>query len=305
MQCLKKFRTAISLGLLLIGSALLLTWQHPLTTAQAATETNPQFEIPVLVQGFATAPGLPDGDVFLLPNPLQFTLQQPTASTELFAVSAETFGGAAETLGTLANLPARGFSTSQPGETVTALTGADSIWNGNLLLAGTPGAIGDEVRIFAQTGTRNGELLRFTSEAEGFRLTHLHSHLKLFVDNRFALGPDTKQDTLIPFVDEAGPRGQRTGLLTFALAENAKSLLPGCFQLGIEIKRAHSDGTISVVLTDLVVKRQRVTEDENNPGTGLLGRLSGGYPSGLPCAAECPPMAEPALMLTTATLKTP
>lgn len=283
MQYLKKFRYAISACLLVAGVMSVLSWQRPLPGVCAADSL--QLDVPAFVHGFATAPGLPDGDLFLLPKPLQLMVTQEPASTQSFAVSAESFGDAPETLGALPGVPANGFSLATPGETARALVSAESIREGNLLLAATAGATGDTVRVFAQYGDGMGgqDLLRFTAEDEGYRLSDLHPHLKLFVDNRFALGPDTKKGALLPFVDEAGPRGKHTGLLTFALPLDSESPLQGCFQLGIEIKRAQGAGTSSVVVSDIVVNRSKVADDENNPGEGLLGKLTGGYPSGSPC----------------------
>jgi hypothetical protein len=288
MQYLKNFRLAISFCVLVL-SVLWLNGQPGFRPAQAA-EPSIQLDLSAVVHGFAKAPGLPDGDIFLLPKPLSLSLNRPADGTMAFAVNTASFGAEAQTMGALSNVPARGFSAVQPGATVRALTCAESIWDGNLILSATDGTEGDVVRVYVQDGDGTGvqELLRFTREAAGFRLSSIHAQLKLFVDNRFAMGPDTPQGTLIPFVDEAGPRGNRTGLLTFSFPMDFDSPLHGCFQLGIEITRALGAGTTSVVVTDLVVNRNKVPGDENNPGTGLLGQLTGGYPSGLPCAVECP-----------------
>jgi hypothetical protein len=278
MQYLKKFRYAIFACLLAV-----LNWQCILLGARAADAL--QLDVPALVHGFATAPGLPDGDLYLLPKPLRLTLTQEPASTQSFAVSAESFGDVPEAIGLLPGVPANGFSISTPGEAARALLGAESIREVNLMLASTAGAAGDSVRVFAQygDGTSGQDLLHFTVEDEGYRLTDINPHLKLFVDNRFALGPDMKKGKLVPFVDEAGPRGKRSGLLTLAFPLDSNSPLPGCFQLGIEIKRAQEAGTNSVVLSDIVVNRNKVDGDESHAAEGLLGKLAGGYPSGSSC----------------------
>lgn len=288
MQYLKNFRLAISFFLLAAG-VLCLNGQHGFKPAQAA-EASMQLDLAALVHGFAKAPGLPDGDIFLLPKPLSLLLNRPADGTTAFAVNTASFGDEAQTMGALANVPARGFSAVQPGATVRALTCAESIWDGNLILSATDGTEGDVVRVYVQDGDGTGvqELLRFTREADGFRLSSIHPYLKLFVDNRFAMGPNTPPGSLLPFVDDAGQRGKRTGLLTFSFSMDADSTLNGCFQLGFEITRAFGTGTTSVVVTDIVVNRNRIAGDENNPGTGLLGQLTGGYPSGFPCAVECP-----------------
>lgn len=288
MQYLKFFRIAISILLLAFG-LFCLNGQNGLKPAQAA-EASIQLDLSAVVHGFSRAPGLPDGDLFLLPKPLSLNLNRPATGTTAFAVNAANFGVEAQALGALSNVPARGFSITQPGASVRALTCAESIWDGNLVLSATDGTEGDVVRVYVQNGDGTGlqELLRFTRESDGFRLNSIHSHLKLYVDNRFAMGPDTKAGALIPFVDNAGVRGNRTGLLTFSFPMDFDSPLHGCYQLGLEITRALGVGMTSIVVTDIVVNRNRLAGDENNAGTGLLGQLTGGYPSGFPCAAECP-----------------
>jgi hypothetical protein len=291
MQYLKRFRFLVTVLSLVGLFSLTLSWQRVHSQAQATDATDAlEFDASAVVHGFATAPGLPDGDLFLLPRPLRLLINRPPASARLMEVNADSFGDEPVTIGALPNVPARGFSLVGADETVQALTCAESIWDGNLILAATAGAQGDVVRVFLQyaDGTGKQELLLMTAEAEGFRLTGLHSQLKLYVDNRFALGPDTPKGSLLPFVDEAGQYGRRTGLLTFAFPMDHRSPLHGCFQMGIEITRAHSAGMTTVVVPDIVVNRNRVAGDENNSGTGLLGGLNGGYPSGLPCNAECP-----------------
>lgn len=281
MQYLKKLPHFIFICLLLASVLSVSNW--PYSVARASDPL--QLDVPALVHGFATAPGLPEGDLFLLSKPLQLTLAQEPDSLRTFAISAETFGAAAEKVGLLPGVPANGFSLSTPGETARALLNTESLRAGNLMLAATAGTTGDVVRVFARFGGGTGgqELFRLTVEEEGYRLSDLHPHLKLFVDNRFALGPDTKQGALLPFVDEAGPRGKRTGLLTFVFPQDFESPLRHCLQLGLELKRAQGAGTSSIVLSDLVVNRHKVEGDENNSGEGLLGKLPQGYPSGAPC----------------------
>lgn len=288
-QLLKKLRYAVSSCLLLTAGLLFFLGGQPLAQVRAANEAGLQLDLSAVVHGFAKAPGLPEGDLFLLPQPVRLSIHNTAGLPEVFSVNADTFGDAAETMGALANVPALGFSATQAGETVRATTKADNIGQANLILAGTEATIGDTVSVFAQNaaGKPQIELMRFTAQADGYQLTEINGAVKLFVDNRFALGPDTAQGTVIPYVDFAGPRGRRTGLLTFVIAGDTGAPLNGRVNLGFEIKRAQGFGISSIVLTDLVVKRQRVEGDENNPGAGLLGQTGGGYPSGLSCEANC------------------
>lgn len=293
MQLLKNLRYAISTCLLSIAGLLVFLGGHPFAQVRAANEPAHQLDLPTTVHGFAKAPGLPEGDLFLLPEALQLAIHSPNSSPELFTVNADTFGDVPQAMGALANVPAQGFSAAQANETVSALTRADHVSQINFLLAGTEATIGDTVRVFARNTATNAagatelELARFTAQADGFHLTEINGAAKLYLDNRFALGPDTPQGAVLPFVDFAGPRGRRTGLVSLLLADDAAPQLKGQVQLGFEIKRAEGFGIASLVLTDLVVKRARVAGDENNPGTGLLGQTSGGYPSGTPCTGRC------------------
>jgi hypothetical protein len=119
-------------------------------------------------------------------------------------------------------------------------------------------------------------------------VSELHPHLMLFVNNRKAMGPSQHKGDLIPFTRPAGAYGYRTDLITLAWPMGFFSPLQGCFRVGVEIARGGSEGATSVVFTDIVVNRNRAPGDENNPGVGLLARLTGGYPTGFPCKLECP-----------------
>src|SRR5262249_49024233 len=89
MQYLKNLRQAISTFLLAAGVLSVLLWPRPFPSTRAADYL--QFDVPTLVHGLAKAPGLPEGDVFLLPKPVRLTINRPPESTALFAVSDETF----------------------------------------------------------------------------------------------------------------------------------------------------------------------------------------------------------------------
>src|SRR5262249_24354424 len=92
----------------------------------------------------------------------------------------------------------------------------------------------------------------------------------------------------IPFPRAAGESGYRTDLITLAWPMGFSSPLQGCFRIGVEISRSDNPGRTSVVVTDLVVNRNRAPGDENNLGVGLLRSLTVGSPTGIPCKPECP-----------------
>jgi hypothetical protein len=73
------------------------------------------------------------------------------------------------------------------------------------------------------------------------------------------------------------------------LSNLPSSPLNGCSQLGTEISRSGLPGVTSIVFTDILVKRNEVPGDRENPGVGLLARLGGGFPTGALCPSICPP----------------
>lgn len=247
--------------------------------------------VPAVVHGFQKSAQLPDGDLYLLPNPMQLAISgAPAQGVETFTPNVVTFGADPVTFGALQNTSPQGLSLSAPSEKVTAVTCAESIWDGNLVIAGTSGTVGDKVRLFLQTidGQPGPEIALFTLAAQGVVVTKLHKDLMLFVDNRYATGPSTPQGSLIAYSAAAGECGQRTGLLTLAWPMMKMSELEGCFRVGVEIERNDIYGMTSVVITDIVVNRNAVPGDENLKGVGLLRSVLGGFPTGIPCKPNCP-----------------
>ncbi|QQS48372.1 MAG: hypothetical protein IPM66_06965 [Acidobacteriota bacterium] len=265
--------------------------------APAPRETQPanaaeilKFNVPAVTHGFTRTAFLPDGDLFLLPRPVTLAVIDAPAEAYTFPVNVENFGGYPEEVGALPNTEPLGLSFSKIGSRVEAVACAESLWDGNFIIASTPGTRGDAVRLFLRNidGTSGPELAKFTVAGAGVQVTSLHEHLMLFVNNRLATGPSWHTGDFIPFAAYAGSSGMRTDLLTLAWPMGFFSPLQGCYQIGIEISRGDETGTTSVVVTDFVVNRNRVAGDENNAGIGLLSRLTGGYPSGFPCKEDCP-----------------
>jgi hypothetical protein len=249
-----------------------------------------RLDIPALTHGFQQTLSLPHGDLFLLPQPVKMAILDAPEGTEVFAVTPENFGGEAQSLGALPTTEPRGMALSTPLSRLRAITCAESVWDGNLLIASRPGSDGDKVRLFLEQtdGSAGPDLATFTVQYPGIVVTDLHPHMMMFVNNRKAMGPSAHVGDFIPFSRAAGESGYRTELLTLSWPMGFVSPLHGCFRIGIEISRANNPGRTSVVVTDFVVNRNRTPGDENNPGVGLLGGLTGGYPTGLPCAPQCP-----------------
>ncbi len=287
----KKSWIAVLITLLILMTGLLAsssTLHRDRQPAKAAGFL--RFDIPAVTHGFQKIPQLPDGDLFLLPKPMTMAISDAPDGAQVFPVSLESFGGDAESLGALPTTEPRGLGFSTPNAKVRALTCAESIWDGNLLIASTPGNDGDTVRLFLERpdGTEGPGLALFTIRASGIDITELHPHLMLFVNSRLATGPSYHEGGFIQFTQLAGVNGYRTDLITLAWPMGFFSPLQGCFRVGVEIARGDNPGTTSIVFTDIVVNRNRAPGDEDNPGAGLLARLTGGYPTGFPCKPECP-----------------
>lgn len=287
----KKSRFAILIALL-----VMIAWffapspisYHEDEAAQAAEFL--KFDIPALAHGFQKTPQLPDGDLFLLPQPLTMAISDAPQGAEVFPVNLENFGGEAESLGALPTTAPRGMAISTPNGKLRAVTCAESIWDGNLLIASTMGSDGDRVRLFLEQldGSEGPELATFTVKHPGIVVSDLHPHLMMFVNNRRATGPRSHVGDVIPFSQAAGESGYRTDLITLAWPMGVFSPLQGCFRVGVEISRSDNPGRTSVVVTDIVVNRNPTPGDENNLGAGLLAYLTGGFPTGFPCKPECP-----------------
>lgn len=293
---MRTYRTALSFALLSLMAGLLtfvFAPRHQSSPAQAAQFL--RFNVPAVTHGFEKTAQLPDGDLFLQSKPVEMAASDPPEGAKVFPVNIETFGGDGLSIGALPTVQPQGLSLSTPNTKVTAKTCTEEIWDSNLLIAATSGTFGDKVRLFLEKsdGTQGPQLALFTVKTNGVELTQLHPDLMLFTGNRFATGPMVKQGALIAYVFSAGESGMRTDLLTFAWPMMGFSELQGCYSLGTEIVRGDNVGTTSVVFTDIVVIRNRVAGDENNPGAGLLRNLRGGFPTGFPCKAECPFPPEP------------
>lgn len=296
---MRKYRIVLSFALLSLMAGLLVFTEATHRQTQLAQPANAaqflRLNIPALTHGFEKTAQLPDGDLFLQSVPLQMAVDNPPEGAKTFPVKLDTFGGDAQSIGALPTTEPQGLAFSTPNSKVVARACAESIWDSNLMIAATSGTFGDTVRLFLENtdGTEAHQLALFTVKSAGVELTRMHQDLMLYVDDRYATGPMVKEGSLIAFGASAGESGLRTNLLTFSWPMKGFSPLQGCYRIGVEIARADNFGTTSVVFTDIVVNRNRVTGDENNAGAGLLRRLRGGFPTGLPCKAECPFPAEP------------
>ncbi|MGH9846942.1 MAG: hypothetical protein ACREEM_50235 [Blastocatellia bacterium] len=292
---MRKSQIAICIALftLMIGYAANHLSASSSEPAQAAEFL--KFDVPIVTHGFETANGLPDGDLFLLPKPLSLGISDPSVGVKVSPVNIESFGGDSEAIGGLPGVTPNVLAFSARNSKVRALSCAEDIWDGNLLIASTGSTEGDTVRLFLEhpDGVAGPELALFTIKGQGVSVSELHPQLMMYVNNRYATGPMHKKGAYIGFAAAAGLSGLRTDLLTLSWPMHYFSVLQGCFRVGVEIARGDGFGATSVVVTDIVVNRNATPGDENNLGVGLLKQMTGGYPSGLPCKKECPFPTDP------------
>jgi hypothetical protein len=272
------------------GAAIPLAYEFTPTCPNAAT-LKPQFcgaasfTVPLLTQGLATnaAP-----DLFALPQPLTLTIVSSERGGQSFTVNAETFGSQlVNSCAGLLNATTQGLRLNTPNALIRALFCADSFRSVSFEL-GSTGAPGDVVRLFRQNPDGSGaqELASFTvrSDGQSVAVTQLHAQAALLLGNRLAAGAgQLAANAVLPLSVMAGASGRRTGLLTLALGDG----LEGCFQLGVDLSRGSGTGTLALVLTDALVKRQPQAGDNSKQATGLFGS-TGSFPTGLMCRVACP-----------------
>jgi hypothetical protein len=286
-----KSRIAFLIMMLILMTGAILTSPTPHRKHESAKAAEIiRLNIPAVTHGFQKIPQLPDGDLFLLSKPMTMAVTDAPGGARAFAVTLESFGSEGESIGALPTTSPQGLALSSTNSTIRALTCAESIWDGNFLIASTLGGDGDTVRLFLEhpDGAPGPEIAKYTVSFPGIVVSALHKDLMMFVDNRMAMGPSVKSGDFIQFSQPAGSYGYRTGLITLAWPMGVFSELQGCFRIGVEITRGANDGTTSIAFTDIVVNRNPAPGDENNSGLGLLRQLTGGYPTGFPCKADCP-----------------
>ncbi len=268
----------------------LFSWpQTPVVSGQATT-TCPTFTVPALTHGFDTTAQLPQGDHFLLPQPFAFTVPLNAPGLNIFQVNPSSFGGSVTGVGGFNGTAPQGFSYSTPNSRFTALSCTDSIWDFSFLIASTGATAGDTVTFFTQapSGAPSFNLVTLTVEANGVRVTSLNSFVALYLNDRLAQGGRLSVGDFVSFVATAGSAGVRTGLFTLSYLMQAGSPLDACLQLGVSVNRGAGTGTVSVLVTDVIVRRNEVAGDRARTQLGLIAGLGGGYPTGLPCPIVCP-----------------
>lgn len=253
-----------------------------------------KFTVPLATHGFLKTAGLPDGDLFLVQQGLNFSVvSTPTTGIEIFEVNSTTFGGTAAQIGDFtgdtSNIRVQGLAVTATGRTIQAVSCTDSVQKIDFVLAGA-GNVGSSVSLVAQNsnGTNLQQVGLFVAEAGGWRVVALNSQVTLFLNNRLLSGAAIiAANSLIPYANPAGSAGNRTALLTMAFTKLAGSTLLGCNQLGLNV--TNIGGKTSVVMTDVVVNRIELPGDRLRAELGLLAGGAGGYPTGIPCATVCPP----------------
>ncbi len=267
-------------------------WPHGSEQAVSgqATTNCPTFAVPALTHGFETSGQLPQGDHFLLAQPFNFTTPLSAPGLSIFSVNAVTFGGAVTGVGGFDGTSPQGFSYSTPSSRFTALACTDSVWDFSFVIASSGATVGDTVTFFTQdaSGAPSFNIVTLTVEANGVRVTSLNSFVALYLNNRLAQGGRLSVGDFVSFVATAGSAGSRTGLFTLSYLMQAGNPLDACLQLGVSVNRGAGAGAVSLLITDVIVKRSELAGDRARTQRGLIAGLGGGYPTGLVCPVICP-----------------
>lgn len=255
-----------------------------------ATTTCPTIQVPAVTHGFITAPNLPQGDHFLLPQPFSFTIPTSTPGVNIFNPSFASFGGSITDVGGFAGTNPQGFTFSTPNSRFTILSCTDSVWDFSFVVASRGANVGDTVTFFTQgpDGNPSINIITLTTETNGVRVTAINPFVFLFLGDRLGNRGRLAVGDFVPYIANAGDAGSRTGLFTLAYQMRSDSPLNACLQLGLSVNRSSGVGATSVLITDVIVKRMEATGDRTRTQAGLIEGLTGGYPTGLVCPVVCP-----------------
>ncbi len=264
-------------------------------TGQAVTTNCQSIQVPTVTHGFQKTDNLPSGDHFLLADPFTFGVTTPSPvggnipGLQTFTITPASFGGDVLSVGGLRGTNPTGVGYSTPGGRLTLLSCTDSIWDGSFFIASKGSTVGDVIRFFVQRPDGSGAftLFSFTVEADGVRLTEINEHGALYQSSRLALEGRFFEGEFLPFVADAGAAGRRTNLLTFSFDMEPNSPLNECLQLGVSLTRGSGTGTISLLVTDVIVNRTETAGDASRTTPGLIGGLTTGYPTGRECQVYC------------------
>ena len=277
-------------------------FQATRVTGQGVTTNCQSIQVPTVTHGFQKTDNLPSGDHFLLADPFAFGVTTPAPvggsipGLQTFTINPTSFGGDVLSVGGLRGTNPTGVGYSTAGGRLTLLSCTDSIWDGSFFIASKGTTVGDVIRFFVQRPDGSGAftLFSFTVEANGVRLTEINEHGALYQGSRLAMAGRFFEGEFLPFVADAGAAGRRTNLLTFGFDMEPNSPLNECLQLGVTLTRGNGTGTISLLVTDVIVNRNETTGDAGRTTPGLIGGLTSGYPTGRECQVFCA-VCEPVL----------
>lgn len=224
-------------------------------------------------------------DQFMLRDPLTFTLLNADGDASFFATNDMNFGGNV-TLQRIAAAggTAKGLRISNVNGRTVAVSCREAFWDINFMLAGAGAVAGDRVRLFMQSdesGRGAFDLARFSIGAGGATLSYLEPTSTLYANGHLRQNVGAS----LPYTIGAGQSGRRTDQITIALSMDAKAPTMACLHLGVEIIRAGSQGTTSVVFNSMVLTREGPA---NGTGTGVFTGQPGTYPTRVPCDRACP-----------------
>lgn len=264
-----------AIGLLFMIAPLSQTSAQQSQQPPACIPACPTFSVPLVTHGIEVS-----GDHFLLSDQLGFTVVSPAdAGVQSFPVGGADIGGINNTI-------ARGLSIFTPNKTVTALSCLENLWDINFAIRTSGATDGDRINVFVQNpdGSNKIVVATFTVQNGGLFVSNLDSRVRLFLGDRFAVNGQQGNGSFIPLNNNGS--GFQSGLLTIPFS----AALMNCSLAGFEITRASGMGTTAVVISDIVVTRNR---DLIGTGSGISTGRTSTFPAGKTCDEFCPSCPTP------------
>ncbi|MES4792992.1 MAG: hypothetical protein C4321_08425 [Chloroflexota bacterium] len=238
--------------------------------------------VPLLSFGFQQTAALPHGDLFLLQQTLSFQQCDAPDGTTVQTLSNINFGenpaynGITPQVFTLGPPSSFWFCFGPPQDaTLRVISNPDSFRLIHFALAGAVAQGGEFVRLLFFSSLGEITLAQFRIDLQGATLIYLDPNVGLFLNDVTGDGTSKNVGDFLSFTASAGENGSHTGLLTIKVGTE----LQGCYPLGLEIIRRDATGQASVALIAATVNRNTKPDDAASTQSGLLGGLTGGFPT--------------------------
>lgn len=232
-----------------------------------------QFFAPLISRGEANG----SDAIFLLNENLNFTVVSGGGGAAVFPLNDVNFGLTPE----FRFSPSSGLSAFSPSSTVRALSCTENFWDLYFYIATKGNTEGDMIKIYltSPSGTATYPLAMFTVQSGGLVVNQLNSFISLYWNSNGPHGVGS----YIPMPMPAGHAGNRTLPMNLIFSMDPGSVLNGCYQLGVDIKRVGGAGSTSFIPSGIIVKRM----GEEKQDLSLNCTTMGTFPTGRICDQVC------------------